>query len=60
MDDEIAIATLMLATASWARGDGPPPYPLAQGCQDQLISLAIDAATNSGAPITTSREAWAD
>ena len=42
MDEEIAIATLMLATANWTRGQGPPPYPLAQGCQDQLISLAID------------------
>jgi predicted dehydrogenase len=59
MDDEIAIATLMLATARWAGGDGPAPYPLAQGCQDQLISLAIDAATVAGVPVTVDREAWA-
>ena len=59
MDEEIAIATLMLATASWARDDGPPPYPLAQGCQDQLISLAIDEATVTSLPVTTGVENWA-
>jgi hypothetical protein len=59
MDEEIAIATLMLATASWARGDGPPPYPLAQGCQDQLVSLAIDEATATGRPVTVGPEPWA-
>ena len=59
MDEEIAIATLMLATASWARGEGPPPYPLAQGCQDQLISLAIDAATKTDLPVTVGAEEWA-
>ena len=59
MDEEIAIATLMLATANWTRGQGPPPYPLAQGCQDQLISLAIDAATNTDLPVTVGTEDWA-
>jgi hypothetical protein len=59
MDEEIAIASMLLATASWARGEGPAPYPLAQGCQDHLISLAIDEATTTGAPITVGVEAWA-
>ena len=59
MDEEIAIGTLMLDTASWVRDEGPPPYPLAQGCQDQLISLAIDTATATGDPVTVGVEDWA-
>jgi len=59
MDDEIATGSLMLDTAAWARGDGPPPYPLAQGCQDHLISLAIDSATTTGVPVRVGVEAWA-
>lgn len=59
MDEEIAIATLLAATGDWARDSAPAPYPLADGCQDQLISLAIDASAASGVPVTTTREAWA-
>ena len=59
MDEEIALATLLLATASWARGEGPAPYPLAQGCQDHLISLAIDKASATGTPVTVGVEDWA-
>jgi hypothetical protein len=59
MDEEIAIATMLLATGNWARQDGPAPYPLAQGCQDHLISLAIDEATTTGVPVTVGAEAWA-
>jgi len=59
MDEEIAIGSMMLATAAWAREQGPAPYPLAQGCQDHLISLAIDSATTTGVPVTVGVEAWA-
>jgi predicted dehydrogenase len=59
MDEEIAIATLMVAAARWVRDEGPPPYPLAQACQDHAIALAIDAAVASGQLVTTAREAWA-
>jgi len=59
MDDEIAIATLMVATGEWARDAGPAPYPLADGCQDHLISLAIDESAASGLPVTTGVQAWA-
>ncbi|HTJ72374.1 MAG TPA: Gfo/Idh/MocA family oxidoreductase [Actinospica sp.] len=59
MDEEIAIATLLTATAAWVRGEGPEPYPLAEGCQDHLISLAIDRAADSGTPVVTGTEAWA-
>ena len=58
-DEEIAISTMLMGMAAWCRGDGPPPYPLADGCQDHLVSLAIDESASSGAPVTTSVEAWA-
>ncbi|HEY6684750.1 MAG TPA: hypothetical protein VI094_00940, partial [Propionibacteriaceae bacterium] len=59
MDDEIAMATLLERTASWVRGEGPEPYPLAEGAQDQLIALAIDESADRDTTVTTSREAWA-
>lgn len=59
MDEEIAIATLLTATAAWTRDQGPEPYPLAEACQDHLLSLAIDRAADSGAPVVTAVEPWA-
>lgn len=58
MDEEIAIATLLTATAEWVRGEGTPPYPLAEACQDHLISLAIDEAAVSGRAVVTDVEDW--
>jgi hypothetical protein len=58
MDDEIAVATLLERTASWVRGEGPAPYPLAEGAQDQHIALAIEESAVTDTTITTSREAW--
>ena len=58
MDDEIAMATLLERTASWVRGEGPEPYPLAEGAQDQQIALAIEESAESDTTVTTSREAW--
>ena len=58
-DDEIATAGLLRATAAWVRGAGPAPYPLAEGAQDQLIALAIEAAADTGRTVTTGVEAWA-
>jgi predicted dehydrogenase len=59
-DEEIAISAMMEAMAAWCRDDGPAPYPLADGCQDHLVALAIEESATSGAPVTTSVEAWAD
>ena len=50
---------MLARTATWVRGDGPPPYPLAEACEDQLIALAIDEAVASGGDVRTGREAWA-
>jgi predicted dehydrogenase len=58
MDEEIAIGQLLLATARWATGRGPAPYPLARACQDHLIGLAIDSSLASGATVTTAVEPW--
>ncbi|MER7245541.1 Gfo/Idh/MocA family oxidoreductase [Kribbella sp. NPDC000426] len=57
-DDDIAVATLLEKTGDWVRGDGPPPYPLAEACQDHLIGLAIGASAERGESVATTREAW--
>lgn len=59
MDDEVADAAIMAATASWAKGEGPPPYPLAEGSQDHLVALAIHEAISTGTKVVTGVEAWA-
>ncbi|GGL09358.1 Gfo/Idh/MocA family protein [Mangrovihabitans endophyticus] len=58
-DEEIAIATLLTRTAAWVRGDGPPPYPLADGAQDHLIALAVEQAADTDRPVTVTEAAWA-
>lgn len=58
MDDEIAMATLLEQTADWVRGEGPAPYPLAEGIQDQQVALAIEEAADTDATVTTSVELW--
>ncbi|MGY1590899.1 Gfo/Idh/MocA family protein [Geodermatophilus sp. SYSU D00708] len=58
-DEEIAIATSLEMTGAWRRGEGRPPYPLAEACQDHLLSLAVHHAAESGAPVTTRLEPWA-
>jgi predicted dehydrogenase len=58
-DEEIAIATLLLAMAAWRRDEGAPPYPLAEGCQDHMVALAVEQSATSGAPVTTAVELWA-
>jgi hypothetical protein len=59
MDEEIAMANLLRATAAWVNDGGPAPYPLADGCQDQLLSLAIEKATSTGIPVVVEPEPWA-
>jgi predicted dehydrogenase len=58
-DEEIAISTMLLAMAAWVRGEGEPPYPLADGCQDHMVALAVEQSAVSGEPVTTFVEAWA-
>ncbi|RKR91977.1 putative dehydrogenase [Micromonospora pisi] len=58
-DDEIATARMLQAMAAWVRGEGQPPYPLADGAQDHLIGLAIEEAADTDRTVTTTTEAWA-
>ena len=58
MDEEIAMATLLDRTADWVRGEGPPPYPLAEGAQDQQIALAIEEAADHDTTVITTPESW--
>lgn len=58
-DDEIAVGTLLVQMADWCRGSGPPPYPLAEACQDQLLALAVSEATATGKDVYVGEEKWA-
>jgi hypothetical protein len=58
-DDDIAVATLLERMGDWVRGDAPPPYSLAEACQDHLIGLAIDESAERGERVTITHEAWA-
>ncbi|AGL17404.1 Gfo/Idh/MocA family protein [Actinoplanes sp. N902-109] len=51
-DEEIAIATLLEATAAWVRGAGPAPYPLAEGIRDHVIALAVEESADTDRPVT--------
>ncbi|HEX5403946.1 MAG TPA: Gfo/Idh/MocA family oxidoreductase, partial [Pseudonocardiaceae bacterium] len=57
-EDDIAVVDLLARTIAWSRDEGPPPYPLADGCQDHLISLAIEESARTGQPVTTTTENW--
>ncbi|TWP54245.1 gfo/Idh/MocA family oxidoreductase [Lentzea tibetensis] len=57
-DEEIAIARCLDLMAAWVDG-GPPLYPLAEACQDHLLSLAIAESWRSGRPVTTEAGPWA-
>jgi predicted dehydrogenase len=59
-EDDIGVAALLEKTGAWARDEGPEPYPLAEGLQDHLISVAIEESLATGADVTTTTEAWAD
>ncbi|HET9060565.1 MAG TPA: Gfo/Idh/MocA family oxidoreductase [Acidimicrobiales bacterium] len=58
-DEDIAVGELLVATGAWSRDLGNPPYPLAEGCQDHLVSLAIERSVRSGETVRTAHEPWA-
>lgn len=59
MDDDLGTAELLAATGAWTRGDGPAPYPLAEGLHDHHVGLAIEESAETGAPVRTGDEPWA-
>jgi hypothetical protein len=58
-EDDLGVALLLERVGAWARGEGPEPYPLAEGLQDHLLSLAILESLETGQDVTTGTEAWA-
>jgi predicted dehydrogenase len=58
-EDDLGVALLLDRVGAWARDEGPEPYPLADGLQDHLISLAILDSVESGGDVRTGVEAWA-
>jgi hypothetical protein len=58
-EDDLGVALLLERTGVWARGEGPAPYPLAEGLQDHLLGLAIQDSAASGREVRTGREPWA-
>lgn len=58
-EDDLAVVDLLFRTGAWVRGEGPAPYPLAEGCQDHAIALAIEESARTGAAVAVGGEAWA-
>jgi predicted dehydrogenase len=59
-DEDIAIGTLLARMTSWCRGEGEPPYPLAEASQDHLVALAIEESLRASGPISTTSGPWAN
>jgi hypothetical protein len=58
-DEEIAILSMLVATAAWSRKEGPAPYPLAQACQDHALALAVDESIATDRPVELPAQPWA-
>lgn len=56
-DDEIAVAEVMHRMAGYS-ADGDAVYPVADGCHDQLLSLAINEAVETGAVVHVDDAPW--
>lgn len=46
-DDELAVADLLTAMASWVAGEGPEPYPLLRAIGDHRLGLAVAEALDA-------------
>jgi hypothetical protein len=57
-DEEIAILSMLVATAAWVRGEGPPPYPLAEACHDHALALAVDESVALGRTVELQPGPW--
>jgi predicted dehydrogenase len=57
-DDELSIAALLQGMARYVRG-GPEVYSLAEACQDQYLSLAMQRSAETGESIRTETQVWA-
>jgi predicted dehydrogenase len=57
-DEEIAMADILEGMGEYVRG-GPEVYPLALAMQDHYLGLLIRQACETGAPVISTRRAWA-
>ena len=57
-DDDLGTAELLAATGAWARGEGPAPYPLAEGMHDHHVGIAMEESAASGTTVRTGEEPW--
>ncbi len=57
-DDELAVAHLLAACSSWLHDGGPQPYPLADGCHDHRLGLAMEEAAATDAPVRVPAPPW--
>ena len=57
-EDDVAVAAHLAAVGRWARDEGPAPYPLAQGCQDHALGLAIEESARTRADVRVTKEVW--
>lgn len=57
-DDEVAVADLLGATGRWARDEGPPPYPLADACEDHALALAVEESLATGKTVRSRPGPW--
>lgn len=57
-EDDIAVAAHLAAMGRWVRDEGPAPYPLAQGCQDHALGLAIEESARTRADVRVTKEVW--
>jgi predicted dehydrogenase len=57
-DDEIGTAELLSRTGAWTRGEGPAPYPLADGMHDHAVGIAMEESLTTGAVVQVGEEPW--
>lgn len=57
-EDDVAVASHLVAVGAWARDEGPGPYPLAQACQDHALGLAIEESARTRADVRVAKEVW--
>jgi predicted dehydrogenase len=57
-EDDLGVALLLERVGAWARGEGPAPYPLAEGLQDHRLSVAIQESAASGREVRAGDEPW--
>jgi predicted dehydrogenase len=57
-DDDLGTAELLSSTGAWTRGDGPAPYPLAEGLHDHRVGLALEESAERSTTVEIGDEPW--